>query len=297
MSAASLPPVTDTDSQTRPILTPKSVLPIFFLLAIIFGPIGGLLLWASDKVQEISIDYTTCGVQAPFDFEPIPSGHVSSSFSSKSPVNVQWRRTSEMITYTLPTNAHNTTICELQFDIPNELKAPVLLYYRLTKFYQNHRRYVRSIDQDQIQGQARTAAEVKGSYCDPLTLGEDGKPYYPCGLIANSLFNDTISSPQFLNGTQYPMSNSNIAWPSDATIFATTKYTADQVVPPPDWRKRYPVYNESFPIPDIHTWQELQVWMRTAGLPTFSKLALRSDSASMPAGTYRMNVTDGKHQL
>jgi hypothetical protein len=28
--------------------------------------------------------------------------------------------------------------------------------------------------------------------CTPLTIAPNGKPYYPCGLIANSLFNGTI---------------------------------------------------------------------------------------------------------
>jgi hypothetical protein len=34
----------------RPILTPKTVLPLFFAVGIIFAPIGGLLLWASTEV-------------------------------------------------------------------------------------------------------------------------------------------------------------------------------------------------------------------------------------------------------
>jgi hypothetical protein len=33
-----------------PILTPKTVLPLFFVVGIIFGPIGGLLLYSSSKV-------------------------------------------------------------------------------------------------------------------------------------------------------------------------------------------------------------------------------------------------------
>jgi len=33
-----------------PILTPKTVLPIFFAIGVIFGPIGGLLLYDSSKV-------------------------------------------------------------------------------------------------------------------------------------------------------------------------------------------------------------------------------------------------------
>ena len=34
----------------RPILTPKTVLPLFFTVGIIFAPLGGLLLWASAQV-------------------------------------------------------------------------------------------------------------------------------------------------------------------------------------------------------------------------------------------------------
>jgi hypothetical protein len=32
-------------------LTPKTVLPLFFAVGIIFAPIGGLLLWASSQVS------------------------------------------------------------------------------------------------------------------------------------------------------------------------------------------------------------------------------------------------------
>lgn len=63
--AVSLPPLriynstetaTDTDIQiTRPILTPKTVLPIFFVVGIIFAPLGGLLLWASSMVHSQSL--------------------------------------------------------------------------------------------------------------------------------------------------------------------------------------------------------------------------------------------------
>jgi hypothetical protein len=42
-----------------PILTPKTVLPLFFAVGIIFGPIGGLLLYASSKVWPYN---TTVGV-------------------------------------------------------------------------------------------------------------------------------------------------------------------------------------------------------------------------------------------
>ena len=35
-----------------------------------------------------------------------------------------------------------TNVCILSFNIPEDIKPPILFYYRLTNFYQNHRRYV-----------------------------------------------------------------------------------------------------------------------------------------------------------
>lgn len=40
----------------RPILTPKTVLPLFFVVGIIFAPIGGLLLYASAQVSNYKLD-------------------------------------------------------------------------------------------------------------------------------------------------------------------------------------------------------------------------------------------------
>ena len=87
------------------------------------------------------------------------------------------------------------------------------------------------------------------------------------------------------------MSADDISWPSDTARFGKTTYTNDQVVPPPNWSKRYPEgYTDANPIPDLSTFYELQVWMRLAGLPTFSKLALRNAHQTLAAGTYQVNI-------
>ena len=194
-----------------------------------------------------------------------------------------------------------TPTCNLQFQIPDTLNAPVLLYYQLTNFYQNHRRYVQSYDQDQLKGAFQSNSTVNSSECDPLKTDANGKAYYPCGLIANSLFNDTFLSPVLLNPTgtsasqkTYKMTNQGIAWDSDKDLYGPTKYKTWEVTPPPNWRERYPEYNETFPFPELHTDEEFQVWMRTAGLPTFSKLALRNDNDAMESGRYEMAIYDCK---
>jgi hypothetical protein len=78
--------------------------------------------------------------------------------------------------------------CIVQFDIPFNISPTVLLYYKLTNFFQNHRRYVQSYDPKQLNGQHRTVDDLKNGNCKPLaTVGD--KVVYPCGLIANSVFN------------------------------------------------------------------------------------------------------------
>ena len=146
----------------------------------------------------------------------------------------------------------------------------------------------------------RTNSSIKGSDCDPLTVDPaTNKTYYPCGLIANSLFNDTFYSPVALNAAgsnaanqTYAMTNKGIAWNSDKDLYKPSAYTVDQVVPPLNWRAQYPEYSDDYPLPDLHNWEEFQVWMRTAGLPFFSKLALRNDTMAMASGRYQVNISD-----
>lgn len=78
--------------------------------------------------------------------------------------------------------------CSVSFTLPKTFKAPVFLYYRLTNFYQNHRRYVKSMSSGQLNGEALSANDLS-SDCSPLVTNDDGLVYYPCGLIANSMFN------------------------------------------------------------------------------------------------------------
>ncbi|EME86631.1 uncharacterized protein MYCFIDRAFT_70555 [Pseudocercospora fijiensis CIRAD86] len=293
----------------QPILTPKTVLPLFFAVGIIFAPIGALLLWASSTVQEITIDYSKCNATAPLcsaGFKTMPRGAITAHFKNstdagdaptwcKETVKVNYGQNNEI---SLP-----TTQCRVQFSMPDKIGPPVLLYYQLTNFYQNHRRYVQSFDQDQLKGTFRDNSSISGSDCDPLRQGRDTdgaeKPYYPCGLIANSMFNDTFFAPVLLNpqgesssNITYNMTNDGIAWSSDRDLYGKSPYTDDQVVPPPNWRERYPEYNASFPQPNLKTWEEFHVWMRTAGLPTFSKLALRNDNESMAIGRYEIRIHD-----
>lgn len=173
---------------------------------------------------------------------------------------------------------------------------PVLFYYQLTNFYQNHRRYVNSFYDQQLAGKHVTASQVSGSTCEPLKTEEGtGKPFYPCGLIANSIFNDTFQSPYTVGNeeTAYNMSETGIAWDSDKDLFKniSSETALDSIAVPLNWRVRYPNgYTDSNPPPNLGTDEHFMVWMRTAGLPTFSKLYMRNDTEKMAKGTYQVDI-------
>lgn len=87
------------------------------------------------------------------------------------------------------TVAGEAGVCAIRFSVPIELKTPIFLYYRLTNFYQNHRKYVKSLSYNQLHGDVITPADAASS-CSPVaTEPGTNKIYYPCGLIANSMFN------------------------------------------------------------------------------------------------------------
>lgn len=282
-------------------------------------------------MQELVIDYTDCGTLAPITKDPssaitdgeIPSDNYSSYFKSGDLLPGQvpmWRQYNTTVAYKQgifsPTNetgsfqVPNTRVCQIQFTIPNNIGPPVFLYYRLTNFFQNHRRYVKSYDSDQLLGQNPSPPAAS---CYPLdtsvlpTATASGasasqtQVYYPCGLVANSMFNDTILSPVVVStggtATNYSMTNTGIAWSSDANLYGTNSYKLDQIKPPPYWQARWAngSYSSDNPPPSLGKYEEFQVWMRTAGLPTFSKLARRNDSEVMQQGTYKIEVHDSKH--
>ena len=197
----------------------------------------------------------------------------------------------------------DTTQCVIEFSIPKNITAPVLFYYKLTEFYQNHRRYAKSFSIDQLSGAAISADSLESGDCQPLTTAMDGdvkKPYYPCGLAANSFFNDTFESPVQLDPTfakpgednrTYTMNDKNgISWDSDKDLYHPTKYQWSDVLVPPNWQKRYPDGYTEQNHPNLREDEHFQVWMRLAGLPTFSKLYMRNDNEDMAAGTYRINI-------
>lgn len=275
----------------QPILTPKSVIPMLFVLAVIFAPLGIAILHTVYNVEMLLIDYTQCH-RASSSLAAVPQKYTHHHFRATAKLpEFKWAVDNA-------TDAFGDTVqtCRIQFEIPHNIKPPVYLYYQLTNFYQNHRKYVESYDLLQLLGKAVAHGDVD-SNCKPLRYDADGKIVYPCGLIANSLFNDTFLQPKLLNSrlqkdfVLYNMTTRGILWRSDRdTRYKRTRYNALEIVPPPNWRKMFPQgYNESN-LPNLQQWEHLQNWMRTAGLPSFYKLYLRNLNETLSLGTYEILV-------
>ena len=86
--------------------------------------------------------------------------------------------------------------------ITKAMSAPIFVYYELTNFYQNHRKYVKSRDDDQLVlgTKISTTADAYSTNCDPWYQSSyvandvtTHKQLYPCGLVARSVFNDTFT--------------------------------------------------------------------------------------------------------
>ena len=171
-------------------------------------------------------------------------------------------------------NTKGNQYCSVEVTMP-AMNGPVYFYYKLVNFYQNHRRYVKSRGDDQLRGVLSSSV----ADCDPLSM-HGKQTIYPCGLIANSFFNDVFSAQlctvssgfsncSVLSGDNWL--NTGIAWSSDVQNKFLTPPDLDQQINSGNLYL-YNTYNVSLP---KVTNEEFIVWMRTAGLPTFKKLNRR----------------------
>lgn len=285
----------------------------FLLIGIVFIPIGIAIVVSSGKVVEVEQRY---------DDNPLPTGlcdqykYGCSKDASGASTDCKLKEVDFPNKY-LSTQGSWAAVddCSIPVTITldSDMPAPVYMYYKLSNFFQNHRRYVKSRSDVQL---ANSGSDT--STCDPSVgrregaLGQwredlsremlisflilfaplflvfhlgswqkdsNGKPFYPCGLIAGSFFVDRFSisvtrsgnvqfSSKWNGPTDDPLfQKDGIAWSSDKKdkfkpnldIYGTSSanYNFTGIL-----GARLPAVDD----------EDFIVWMRTAGLPTFKKL-------------------------
>jgi len=169
--------------------------------------------------------------------------------------------------------------CFINLKIEEDMDAPVYFYYKLVNFYQNHRSYVMDYDIQQLRGDVDDTSSC--TFDDTKT--RDGKTVYPCGLIANSFFNDIFNATVVrgsgdvvdLKGNDWD--GSDISWESDRN--QKFKNASDPI--DPSEISRIGTQGNTLPLP---TDQDFQVWFRVAGLPRFNKLYRKIGETSLKKG-------------
>ncbi|XP_012165842.1 cell cycle control protein 50A isoform X2 [Bombus terrestris] len=259
----------------QPILTAGTVLPTFFVIGIAFIPVGVGLLYFSDQVKEYILDYTDCNSTNIFRAKGMPAKCAD----------------------ILAEGHSQPCYCKINFTLPSDFNGKIYMYYGLTNFYQNHRRYVKSRDDNQLLG--KLSPDVSGD-CEPFAyIGET--PIVPCGAIANSLFSDDLTLFSLKHKAPVPLLKTGIAWPSDKNIkFRNPEGNLREVfknfTKPKNWDKYiYELDNENESNNGFQN-EDLIVWMRTAALPTFRKLYRRVNhtvdgfTEGLVAGNYTLTV-------
>ncbi|KNC56290.1 Ala-interacting subunit 5 [Thecamonas trahens ATCC 50062] len=232
----------------QPVLTPRVVIIGFLAVGLLFVPLGIAFLAAANSVKQVEVDYTQCN----------PA--------------------------TAPNGIQN---CTVSVALP-EMKAPVYVYYQLTNYYQNHRRYVKSRNDAQLRGDPPKKWSSLEDCLPRIAVNDDSSEnnpsewFLPCGLIAWSRFNDTFELTPSGSSTPLPWVKDGIAWYSDVKEkFRNPPPTAPgrRLDPPVDFVD-----------------QDFIVWMRTAGLPSFRKL-YRIIPNDIPAGLYTFSIQSRFHVL
>lgn len=167
-------------SAWQPSFSPQCVVSSFVAFGVIFISIGVAVIVASDHVVELTFRYDHLQTCHWFD--------QNSTDNACSPI-------------------------VMNFSLPTTVKAPITLYYELSGYYQNHRRYAKSKNDAQNYGSVVTPDLLTD--CSPLqSPGQRGEipiganstvlfnqvtavdmrsvSYDPCGLIAWSMFNDSF---------------------------------------------------------------------------------------------------------
>jgi len=160
------------------------------------------------------------------------------------------------------TKCGNNSFCSETINIEEKIDGPVFVYYQLNGFFQNSRRYVKSKNIKQLQGDEISDKDD----CSPVIYNKDmdlgdkeslnntslspNDVAIPCGLMAKSFFNDTYDFS--INGTPLFVNETGIAFAKDRDLF----------------KKNYNMNKQWMDLTNEH----FLVWMRPSGLPNPKKL-------------------------
>lgn len=101
--------------------------------------------------------------------------------------------------------------CVVNVTVDERMAGPIEVYYEIGRFYQNHRTYITSMSWEQLHDGTLKPEKFR-SDCFPLVTNAS-KTLHPCGVVANTLFNDVIT----LRNGDLDLEEGGAAWPADTS--------------------------------------------------------------------------------
>lgn len=264
----------------QPNMSINDVLLYFMIAGAIFIVLGVFFLQASSDLTEYKLDYTDC--------------------TSENGVKCRDLRRSL-------TSMNVPCICSFEITLPL-IDGNVFFFYGLSQFNQNHRKYGWSRSDPQLNGE-RVPEKRQVSDClpyDGIYVNGTWKSYAPCGMIANSMFNDTFIMTS-VNGSVIPASRSGIAWPSDAKTKFMNPVSDTCASNDEECKNNLSIAFEPYTKPswwatdvqDLGNTDEeghgykneaLMVWMQVAAFPNFRKKYAKVKEGLPLEGKYNLTI-------
>lgn len=128
------------------------------------------------------------------------------------------------------------TNCPITVTISEKMTKPIMIYYQIDEFSQNHRVYMDSKSDKQLNGEEVSKEDLeKSGVCDNVLLNKDVGAYnlnpddvaYPCGLLAKSFLKDRYFDWS-VNGKEINITVENIAYKADKKKYENIGYNEEK---------------------------------------------------------------------
>ena len=172
--------------------------------------------------------------------------------------------------------------CNVTFVIDRDIDVPLYLYYELTNFHQNHRQYVESKCMDQLVGKEAPLKKQEQECKYKLMNSMNTKRLNPCGLIANSLFNDVFT----LTNDNYSVCERDITRPVDRQLFHNPPNYGEEGEYQWIYETYSNIHKDKSEDPNSSAYygggiedEHFIVWMKNSAFPNFRKMYGRIESS------------------
>ena len=186
----------------------------------------------------------------------------------------------------------NNQFCTIVARIPEEMKKPIMIYYQLNNFRENHRFYLDNKSDKQLKGEQISKADLeKSNECenslynfDFINAGKISNPSdfngndiaFPCGLKAKSFFQDKIEKIT-VSTKEVEITTKDIAYKADIDSYSKVKY---------DSNKHWLDVND----------EQFMIWMRTSPFENPRKLWGKIEKDDIPKDSYiQVNISQASY--